>query len=100
MQRDRTMPRVIDTYVNKTNRVIVVWVECNCDRYVLNPGDKMQISHIPWEGGWGGELVFHDDGDLQLFIDDSCASVTVNGTHVGPYEQWAPGDEGYPGLPE
>lgn len=96
MQPGRDMPGVVGPCVRRTDQVIPVFVECSHDRHALNPGHEMRINHAPPGRGHANTLLFHDDEE-EPFIRHRTA--TLNGAHVRPCEQWAPGDEGYPGLP-
>ena len=74
-------------FENRSGNELIVDVEMNPDRYILKPGDVMQITYEHDGDGYGLHTVMHDTG-LQIYLQHFyTAVVTINGQRIEPWSQ-------------
>lgn len=79
------MPKQLQIFENSTGKDLEVYIEVFPDRYLLKPGDVMQISYDHDGAGYGLHTHVHADG-LQIYLDNfDTAVVTINGQPVEPW---------------
>jgi hypothetical protein len=75
----------LQIFENKTDNDLEVYVEMYPERYVLKPGDVMQIVYNHKGDGYGLHTIVHNDG-LQIYLEEfDTAVVTINGE---PAKSW------------
>ena len=81
------MPQQTQLFENRLDSELAVEVEVYPDRYVLKPGDVMQITYDHDGQGYGLHTLVWPSG-LQIYLEEfDTAVVLINGKPVEPWSQ-------------
>jgi len=81
------MPKQTQIFENKLEVDLQVDVELFPDRYVLKPGDVMEITYDHSGEGYGLHTIVWE-GALQIYLREfDTAVVTINGKQIEPWSQ-------------
>lgn len=82
------MKRQLQIFENRLDRDLVILFEIWPDRYVLKPGDVMEVSYDHDGEGYGLHTIVHPEAGLQIYLEHfDTTIVTINGKPVKPWSQ-------------
>jgi hypothetical protein len=85
---DLKQGKQVQTFFNETENLMEITIEYAPDLYLLKPGEEMRIFFEPDSDGTGLYTMFHEDGSLQVFLENyKTTVVTINGRVVEPWNQ-------------
>jgi hypothetical protein len=87
-ESDYKKGKQVQTFFNESEDIMEITIEYTPDLYLLKPGQEMRIFFDPDSDGTGLYTMFHEDGSLQIFLENyKTKIVTINGRVVEPWNQ-------------
>jgi protein involved in polysaccharide export with SLBB domain len=85
------MKRQVQRFENSRTTDLVIDIEMNPDRYVLDPGDVLQITFDLGDDGSGLHTIVHENG-LQIYLwNFDTAEVLINDKPAKPWARKSAG---------